>query len=147
MKHFTLALAATATVALSLAAFTAGDLAYGRVAPAAAQAAPGGSQGGQGGQNSGRGRQQFAKMLQSLNLSDNQKNQIRTIMANARAKNKSLTDPQAKRDTMRGAFKSIEAVLTPAQQSKLQAERADYIKAHGGPTGGGNPGGHNPGGS
>jgi Spy/CpxP family protein refolding chaperone len=150
MKHFALALAATATVAFSLAAFTAGDLTYGRVAPAAAQAAPGGPQdghGGQGGQNFARGRQQFAKMLLSLNLSDNQKSQIRTIMANARAKSTSLSDPQAKRDTMRGAFKNIEAVLTPAQQSKLQAERADYFKAHGGPAGGGNPGGGNPGGS
>ena len=62
-------------------------------------------------------------------------------MADARAKSKTLTDPQAKRDTMRGAFKDIEAVLTPAQKSKLDAERAAYFKAHGGPPGGGNPAG------
>jgi Spy/CpxP family protein refolding chaperone len=146
MNRFLQASAATATVAIALTAFTAGDLALGRIAPAAAQAAPGGAQGGQGGQNYAKGRQQFAQMLMSLNLSDNQKTQIRSIMSNARAKSKTLTDPQAKRDTMRGAFKDIEAVLTPAQKSKLDAERAAFFKAHGGPPGGGNPGGGNPGG-
>jgi hypothetical protein len=61
-------------------------------------------------------------------------------MADARAKSKTLADPQDKRKTMFGAFKNIEAVLTPAQKTKLHAER-DALKAHGGPPGGGNPGG------
>ena len=46
------------------------------------------------------------------------------------SKAKSLTDMQAKRDTMRGAFKDVEAVLTPAQKSKLDAERAAYKAQH-----------------
>jgi Spy/CpxP family protein refolding chaperone len=135
MIRFFPALSAVAAVAFALTAFTAGDLALGRIAPAAAQAAPGG-----GAQGYAKGRQQFAKMLMTLNLSDGQKNQIRQIMADSRAKSKALTDPQAKRDMMRGAFKNIEAVLTPAQKTKLHAER-DALKAHGGPPGGGNPGG------
>ena len=143
MVRFFPALTAAATVAFALTAFTAGDLALGRIAPAAAQASPGPGGGSQG---YGKGRQQFAKMLQTLDLSDGQKNQIRSIMEAARAKNKTLTDPQAKRQTMSGAFKNIEAVLTPAQKSKLDAERAAYFKAHGGPPRSGNPGG-NPGGS
>jgi Spy/CpxP family protein refolding chaperone len=137
------ALTAAAAVALALTAFTAGDLALDRIAPAAAQAAPAPG----GGQGYAKGRQQFAKMLMSLNLSDGQKNQIRSIMAAARSKSRTLTDPQAKRQTMSGAFKNIEAVLTPAQKTKLHAERAAFFKAHGGPPGGGNPGGGNSSGS
>jgi Spy/CpxP family protein refolding chaperone len=146
MKRLFPALTAAAAVALAVTAFTAGDLALGRIAPAAAQAAPGPG-GGQSAQGFAKGRQRFAKMLMSLNLSDGQKNQIRSIMADARAKSKALTDPQAKRESMRGAFKNIEAVLTPAQKIKLHAEQQAYFKAHGGPPGGGKPGGGNPGGS
>ena len=128
MNRFVLALAATASVALSVAGFTAADVARGTVAPAAAQAAPGGPQG------AAAGRQRFAKMLMSLNLTDAQKTQIRSIMGSARAKSKTLTDMQAKRDTMRGAFKNIEAVLTPAQRTKLHAERDAALAQHGGDT-------------
>jgi Spy/CpxP family protein refolding chaperone len=120
-------LTAAAAIALTLSVFTVGDLALGRIAPAAAQAVPGPG----GGQGYAKGRQQFAKMLLSLNLSDGQKKQIRSIMADARAKSKTLTDPQDKRKTMSGAFKNIEAVLTPAQKTKLHAERAAFFKAHG----------------
>jgi Spy/CpxP family protein refolding chaperone len=70
-------------------------------------------------------------MLMSLNLNDAQKGQIKTIMANARAKSKTLTDMQAKRDNMREAFKNVEAVLTPAQKTKLHAERDAMRAQHG----------------
>ena len=143
MMRFFPALIAAAAMVLTLSVFTVGDLALGRITPASAQAAPG--PGGQG--NGGKGRQQFAKMLMTLDLTDGQKTQIRSIMADARAKSKTLTDPQEKRKTMFGAFKNIEAVLTPAQKTKLDAERTAFRKAHGGPPGGGNPGGGNPGGS
>jgi Spy/CpxP family protein refolding chaperone len=129
MNRFVSSLAAVATVALSLAAFTAGDLALGTVAPAAAQSAPGAPGGPQG---AAQGRQRFAKMLMSLNLTDPQKSQIKSIMDTARAKSKTLTDRQAKRDTMRDAFKNIEAVLTPAQKTKLHAERDAAKAQHGG---------------
>jgi Spy/CpxP family protein refolding chaperone len=144
MMRFFPALTAAAAVALTLSLFTIGDLALGRITPAAAQTANGPAM--SGGQGYAKGRQRFAKMLMSLNLSDGQKSQIRSIMADARAKNKTLTDPQDKRKTMFGAFQNIEAVLTPAQKTKLYAERAAN-KAHGGPPGGGNSGGGNPGGS
>jgi Spy/CpxP family protein refolding chaperone len=126
-NRFLLALAAVATVALSVAGFTARDIALGNVPAVWAQATPGqGAPGGPG----GRGNQRFAKMLMSLNLSDDQKNQIRSIMAAARAKAKTLTDIQAKRDTMRGAFSQIETVLTPAQRTKLHAERDAFKAQH-----------------
>jgi Spy/CpxP family protein refolding chaperone len=122
MNRFILSLAAIATVAVALTAFIAGDLALGSIAPAAAQAGPGGP-GGPGGPN-GRSNQRFAKMLLSLQppLTDDQKNRIRAIMADARSKARALTDPQAKRETMRGAFDKIRTVLTPAQQAKMKAE-------------------------
>jgi Spy/CpxP family protein refolding chaperone len=121
MNRFVLSLAAVASVAVSLVAFTAGDLVVGAVAPAAAQSAPG--PGGPGGPN-GRGNQRFAKMLMSLQppLTEDQKNRIRAIMADARAKARSLTDIQAKRDTMRAAFTKIRTVLTPPQQAKMKAQ-------------------------
>jgi Spy/CpxP family protein refolding chaperone len=124
MNRFILAPAAIGTLALSLAAFTAADVARGAVSPAAAQSAPA-PQGAPGG---GQGRQRFAKMLMSLDLSDDQKTRIRSIMADARAKARTLTDVQAKRDTMRAAYTQIETLLTPAQQTKLRAER-DAAKA------------------
>jgi len=131
MNRFVLSLAAVATVAVSLIAFTAGDLALGSIAPAAAQSAPGpGGPGGPGGQN-GRGNQRFAKMLLSLQppLTEDQKNRIRAIMADARTKARALTDIQAKRDTMRAAFTKIRTVLTPPQQAKMKAE-FDASRAH-----------------
>jgi Spy/CpxP family protein refolding chaperone len=69
-------------------------------------------------------------MLMSLNLNGDQKNRIRSIMADARAKAKTMTDIQAKRDTMRGAFGKIETVLTPAQRTKLHAERDAFKAQH-----------------
>lgn len=121
MNRFTRSLAAVAAVAFSLVAFTAAGVALGTVAPASAQPAPG--PGGPGGPG-GRGNQRFGKMLLSLQppLTDDQKNRIRAIMADARTKMRSLTDPQAKRDTMRQAFAKIRTVLTPAQQAKMKAE-------------------------
>ena len=128
MKRLVLSLAAAATATLAVAGFTAADVALGTVVPAAAQSAPG-PQGGPGGRN---GRQRFGQMLMTLGLTDAQKSRIKSIMAASRAKNKSLTDPQAKRDNMREAFKNVEAVLTPAQKTKLHAERDAAKAQHGG---------------
>ena len=118
MKRFVLSLAAVATVALSVAGFTSAGIALGTIAPAAAQADAGPPAGGQ------RGGQRFGKMLLSLNLSDGQKAQIRSIMADARAKGKALTDRDAKRANMRAAFAKIDTVLTPPQRTKLHAQMA-----------------------
>jgi Spy/CpxP family protein refolding chaperone len=122
LKRFVLSLAAVASVSLSVAALTAGDVAFGSVSPAVAQDAPAGQQGGPGAGAAGRAR--FAKMLMSLNLTDTQKTRIKAMRDAAVAKAKTLTDRQARRDVMRGFFAQIETVLTPAQRTKLSAERA-----------------------
>jgi Spy/CpxP family protein refolding chaperone len=114
MKRFVLPLVAVASIML------------GTLAPAAAQSAPG----AQGAPSGHHGNQAFAKMLMDLNLTDVQKDKIRTIMADARTKSQTLTDPQAKRDNYRAAFAKIETVLTPAQQKKLQSERDAYKAQH-----------------
>jgi len=117
MNRFVRTLVAVAVVTLSLTAFTAGNLALGLVAPAAAQAGPGGPQGG-------RGNQRFGEMLLSLKppLTSDQKNRIRAIVADARARAKSLTDIQAKRDAMKAGFAKIRTVLTPPQQAEMKAQ-------------------------
>ena len=122
-----LPLVAAASVALSVAGFTAVDLARGSVPKAVAQAAP--DQPGQAGQRGGR---RFGQMLLSLNLSDTQKNRIRDIMADARAKNKTLADRDAVRANMRAAFATVRSVLTPAQQAKLKTEFAAARAHHAG---------------
>ncbi len=119
MNRFVLSLAAIATVTLSLAGFTAGDVALGTVVPASAQADEGGPPPG-----APQRGQRFGKMLLALNLSDDQKNKIRSIMAGARAKSKNLTDRDAKRATMKAAFAEIDTVLTPEQRTKLHAQMA-----------------------
>src|SRR5277367_4195978 len=96
-NHFVRWLTALVAVTLALTAFTAGDLARGLIAPAVAQAQPGSGPPQGGGPGGAAGRERMAKMLASLNLSDDQKNKIRAIMADARAKMQTLTDPQAKR--------------------------------------------------
>jgi len=118
-QRFVLTLAAAGAVALSAAGFTAADLALGRVAPALAQSAPAGAQ---------SPRAKFGKMLLTLNLSDAQKDQIRSIMQSTRDQNKNVTDPEVKRANFKAAFGKIETVLTKAQVTKLHAE-IDAAKA------------------
>jgi Spy/CpxP family protein refolding chaperone len=122
MKKIHRALAGVAAVALSLAAFTAGDIATGNVAPAVAQDAPATPQG------AAAGRKRFNDMLMSLNLSPAQQTQIKEIMRDARAKSQTLTDRDAKRANMRAAYAKVEAALSPPQRQKLQAER-DALRA------------------
>jgi Spy/CpxP family protein refolding chaperone len=124
MNSFLLSLAMAASVALSITGCASTSVASSGASPAAATfGAPGAARGGR----------RFGQMLLSLNLTDAQKTQIRTIMDNARAQSKTLTDPQAKRAAMRAAFAQVQTVLTPDQQSKLkselQAARAQYSGA------------------
>jgi len=92
------------------------------------------SAGGGGGR---RGGNQMGKILQTLGLSDDQKAQIRAIMADARKKNAGLdrTDPASRttmRANMKAAYAKIDTVLTPAQRTqfhaKMDAMRAKYQK-------------------
>jgi len=110
------------------------------VAPQSAVGPGGGASdaGGSSGGGQGRAGRGMGKILQALGLSDAQKSQIRTIMADVKKKNAGLdrTDP-ANRATMRAnmqaAYAQIDAVLTPAQRdqfhAKLKAMRAKYQKS------------------
>jgi Spy/CpxP family protein refolding chaperone len=68
------------------------------------------------------GNRRMAQVLQSLGLSDDQKEQIRKIMADARSQARTETDPDARRATMRAAFAKVQDVLTPAQRDAFKAK-------------------------
>jgi Spy/CpxP family protein refolding chaperone len=91
-----------------------GSVALAQQAPAGDQAV----QDGQGGPNRGR----LGKALMGLGLSDQQKQQIRDIMKDARAKSQGVTDRTQRRTMMRAAFAKIETVLTPAQRDDLHKQ-------------------------
>ncbi len=86
------------------------------------QAQAGGPAGGPPGVGGARGNRRFGEVLQSLGLSDDQKDQIRKIMADARTQAKSETDPDARRSTMRAAFAKVQDILTPAQRDAFKAK-------------------------
>ncbi len=67
------------------------------------------------------GRHLMAQALMSLGLSDAQKQQIRGIMADTRAKNQNV-DPETKRANYKAAFAKIDTVLTPDQRTRLHAK-------------------------
>jgi Spy/CpxP family protein refolding chaperone len=81
------------------------------------QAVPGAGDGqGQGQSVKGHGGL-FAK----LNLTQDQKNQIKTILTKAHAQAKAATDPAAKKAIWKAAFEEIKTkVLTDAQRAELE---------------------------
>lgn len=100
------------------------------VAQSSAQTQPAGAAGSPGaagapGTAGARGNARFGKVLQSLDLSDTQKEQIRTIMKDARTQARSTTDPDQRRTTMRAAFAKVQDVLTPAQRDAFKAKIAE----------------------
>ncbi len=105
---------------------TVAGIALGFVPAALAQDAPGGPP--PGAPPSAGGHQRRGQILMSLNLSDGQKAQVRSIIAAARAQNKNVTDRDQRRANMKAAFEKIDTVLTPAQRTqfhtKLAAARA-----------------------
>ncbi|HMD03040.1 MAG TPA: Spy/CpxP family protein refolding chaperone [Candidatus Baltobacteraceae bacterium] len=127
-----------AALALSLAACSNGSGSgstgsSGQSTTAAAQngaAAPADqATGGAPGTGSGRGRR-FGELLKSLNLTPQQTEQIKAIVADARKKSEGA-DRETRRANMRAAYDKIETtVLTPPQraefQKKLAAMRAQY---------------------
>ena len=111
----------TFTIRRAAAALAAVFLLCGPCAvPAGAQTQQGPPPGGYGGH---RGNP-MAKILANLNppLSDAQKGQIRTIMANARKQNENVTDREQRRANMRKASDEIRTVLTPAQRTQYDAQ-------------------------
>ena len=63
----------------------------------------------------------FAKVLESLNLSEDEKQKIRAIMADAREKSRNA-DPETRRANFKAAFAQIDAILTPDQRTQLHAK-------------------------
>jgi len=106
--------AAGAAFALSLATLAVIGTAMGLTPAAFAQDQP--AAGPPGG-----GRHFMAEALMSLGLSDAQKQQIRGIMADTRAKNQNV-DPETKRANYKAAFAKIDTVLTPDQRTRLHAK-------------------------
>lgn len=98
------------------------------LAQAGTQTQPAGTASGASGAPGARGAG-FGKALQSLDLSDTQKEQIRTIMRDARTQAKSTTDPDQRRTTLRAAFAKVQDVLTPAQRDAFKAKMAELRSA------------------
>jgi Spy/CpxP family protein refolding chaperone len=89
----------------------------GAVAPALAQDQPnGGAPAGPHGGN------RMGKILMSLNLTDAQKTQIRSIMADTRKQNQNVTDREQRRANFKAAYAKIDDVLTPAQRTQFHAK-------------------------
>jgi Spy/CpxP family protein refolding chaperone len=110
------------TLSIAAALVTGGTIAsigLNSVPAALAQDQPSGAQPTAGGHGNRMG-----KMLMSLNLNDAQKTQIRSIIADARKQNQSVTDRDQKRANMKAAYAKVETVLTPAQRNELHAKMA-----------------------
>lgn len=86
------------------------------------QAAPPGAAAG-GAQGAARGRR-FGQILKSLNLTPEQTEKIRQIIADARKKSEGA-DRDTRRANMRAAYQQIETeVLTPAQKAEFDKKMA-----------------------
>ncbi len=108
------------SLALAAALLTGGgtfaSIALGTVPAASAQDQPAGSP------PAGAQRGRMAKILMSLNLSDAQKAQIRTIRDETMKANANVTDRDARRANYKAMMTKVEAVLTPAQRTELHAK-------------------------
>jgi Spy/CpxP family protein refolding chaperone len=128
------------TAALSTLGFASGAVAVSAAPAVVAQAVqpPAGQAPPAGGH-----RMRYGQVLQSLNLSDDQKTKIRGIIQSARAQNQNVTDRETKRANMKAAFAKVEALLTPSQRdqlhAKLKALRAQQGAPAGAPQGQGQP--------
>ncbi len=63
----------------------------------------------------------FQRVLESLNLTDAQKTQIKQIMADTRAKNTDA-DPETRKSNFKDAMAKIDTVLTPEQRTEFHAK-------------------------
>jgi multidrug efflux system membrane fusion protein len=97
--------------------------------PGAASSASGG-----GGQGGGHGGGRMRAMIAGLGLTPDQQAKAQQIFAAAREKAQASDDPDARRAAMRDAMAQVEAILTPEQKAKLEAQRAARA---GGPGAGG----------
>ena len=64
----------------------------------------------------------FGRILKSLNLTPAQEDQIKTIMADARKKNETVTDRATRGQNMKAALAQVDQVLTPSQRTEFHAK-------------------------
>jgi Spy/CpxP family protein refolding chaperone len=107
---------------------TVASIALGTVPAALADDAPSGPPAG------GPHGHRMGQMLMSLNLSDDQKQRISAIMADARKQNADVTDRDQRRANMKAAIAKVDTVLTPAQRTewhaKMEAARQQTQGSH-----------------
>ncbi len=113
-KHVSAAVAA-AVLALPFAGIATSSIASAQTQAAPPAAPPAGAPAPHG------GHAHMRQMLQQLNLSDSQKQQIQSIMTSTRQKNQNA-DKDTRHANMRAAMDQINGVLTPAQRTQLQSE-------------------------
>ena len=65
------------------------------------------------------------ELAKALNLTDEQKQQVETILRKARADAEAASDPQARQQVRRSAFQQIEKVLTDEQRAKFTQFRQE----------------------
>lgn len=110
---------------------TLAAIGLGAVPPALAQDQPGGGPPPSG---SPHGGNRMGKILMSLNLTDAQKTQIRSIIADTRKQNQNITDREQRRANFKAAYAKIDDVLTPDQRKqlhdKMDAMRQQNEPAH-----------------
>jgi len=87
----------------------------------ASQAAPDAGSSAAAGGSPAAGRRRMAAALRSLDLSDDQKAQIREITKAMRKKNAGA-DPATKRANYKAAIAQVRALLTPEQRAQLDAK-------------------------
>ena len=73
----------------------------------------------------------WRRMLATLDLSAAQKQQIDAAFAQSKAANQNVTDPATRKANRDKLHAQIEAVLTPAQRTKLQGEVQRAHQGHG----------------
>jgi multidrug efflux system membrane fusion protein len=107
----------------------------------AASSAGGGSGGGGGGGGGHGGAGRMAALVATLNLTPDQKPKAAAIFADMRAKMMAAgDDSDARRAAMHDSMAKFNAILTPDQQAKFKAARANMRGGGGGGNGGASSG-------
>lgn len=73
----------------------------------------------------------FGRILKSLNLTPAQEDQIKTIMADMRAKNATAPDRATRGQNLQAAMTQVDQVLTPAQRTEFHAKIQAMRHSHG----------------
>jgi Spy/CpxP family protein refolding chaperone len=75
-------------------------------------------------------RHHHSALFRGLNLTSNQKSQIKSIRQKYRAQNQTITDRTQRRESMRAQRQEIMAVLNPDQRAKFQQRLQTLRQRH-----------------